>query len=184
LIYGKGTGNNPVALAVGAAGAILGSNGTDPAYIAAGATGTVLNGGTSPAFVAPPVSLPASSALGSGTTTSSTFGTLATTPAAVTITTGTKAMVIITGALVGSDYAYLGVAVSGATTIAASTAFSLNLDSGTTVGASIIIIYGSGGGSPGALTPGSNVFTAQLRNFFNSASVTASNVVLTVIPLN
>ena len=130
-----------------------------------------------------------SSALGSGTTTSGTFANLSVTSATVTLTTGTKALVIISAQLSNStlaDYATLGVAVSGASTISASGSFALYNQSPTAnnqIAASMIIPFGLGGGGPGVLTAGSNVFTAQLA-VGGGGTASASTVLLTVIPLN
>lgn len=98
-----------------------------------------------------------------GTTTSTAFtGTLGGSPGtnlSVTIVTGTTAMVTVTGALANSiagQGAHMSVAVSGATTLAASVTNSLYTSGAEYIQASTSIIYSG-------LTPGTNTFTANYR---------------------
>lgn len=109
--------------------------------------------------------------------TSSTSFTGLTTPQAVTLTTGTKVLVILTAHLfnnTSTQYNRMGVAVSGATTIAASDGDSMwtyaqafgRLSAG---------IYISG------LTAGSNTFTAQFKTTGGTLGVQLRE--LTVIDL-
>src|SRR6185437_12603342 len=131
----------------------------------------------------------ASSPLGSGTTTSASYAALSTTSATVTVTTGTQALVIVSGILLNStsgDNINLSVAVSGASSIAASDSFGLAFQPAAgnqLVQASAIIPHGTGGGARPALTAGSNTFTAQAR-ITTGGTGTLASVLLTVIPIN
>ena len=97
-----------------------------------------------------------------GEGTASTGYTDLTTPGpACTVTTGTKARVTVSSFIVasGTYWAFMGFAISGATTIAASDAYSLRAYAGVTgagIQASATYLI------PG-LTPGSNTFTAKYR---------------------
>lgn len=94
---------------------------------AIGSTGEVLTvSGGLPTWAAPAAAIPANSSATvatSQTTTSTTYTDLATAGPAVTVTTGTKALVIVTASInpgsSSSGYAYMSYAVSGATTSAA-----------------------------------------------------------------
>lgn len=95
------------------------------------------------------------------TTASTSYTDLATAGPTVTLTTGTRALVTVSG-LVQNDpsvSAFMGFAVSGATTIAAADTKALvvggNFDGRVTVGASRTFLV--------TLTAGSNVFTAKYR---------------------
>ena len=96
------------------------------------------------------------------TTTSTSYTDLATAGPAVTVTTGTKALVIVSANLWNSgatQNTFMGFAVSGATTVAANDNFALQVYSGsgiTTVTASFAYIITG-------LTAGSNTFTAKYR---------------------
>jgi hypothetical protein len=93
------------------------------------------------------------------TTTSTTFTDLATAGPAVTITTGTKALVIVSSFLYSSIAGYnsfAGFAVSGATTIAATDDYALA--DGTTAGGGV-----SRATRLTTLTAGSNTFTMKYR---------------------
>lgn len=98
----------------------------------------------------------------SETTASATYTDLATSGPAVTITTGTKALVGISG-LVGNnttgDGGLMGFAISGATTLAANDNMSIELvvPGGTYTGAFGATFLVTG------LTAGSNTFTAKYR---------------------
>jgi hypothetical protein len=94
-------------------------------------------------------------------TTSTTYANLATSGPAVTVTTGTKALVLLTSMVykdsAGSN-AYASVAVSGATTLAASDANAMGWNSGAYYDQRFTAaIYLSG------LTAGSNTFTMRYR---------------------
>lgn len=117
----------------------------------------------------------------SQTTTSTSYTDLSTAGPAVTVTTGSYALVIIGGRLSdgsAGQWAYMGFAVSGATTTAAADATALGFgQSATTVDsfvqASQVFLV--------ALTPGSNVFTAKYR--VTGGTGTFINRNITVIPL-
>lgn len=109
------------------------------------------------------------------TTTSTSYTDLATAGPAVTLTTGTKALVVVSCGLYNSaaNSTYMGFAVSGATTIAAADASAIEIggSNGTVfVAASRALMLTT-------LTAGSNVFTAKYRvsggtgNFYNRAIV-------------
>ncbi len=96
------------------------------------------------------------------TTTSTSYTDLATAGPAVTVTTGTQALVIITSVIhvnTAGSIGFMGYAVSGATTIAASDTDSLFYESpnasGDRVRASVVILE--------TVTAGSNTFTAKYR---------------------
>jgi hypothetical protein len=116
----------------------------------------------------------------SQSTASTSFTDLATVGPAVTVTTGANAIVMVTSTAsnnVTPDFAYMGFAVSGATTIAASAnpnaiGFTSAANDPMTISGIWLI--------PG-LTPGSNTFTAKYQTFNNSA--TFLNRYITVIPL-
>jgi len=95
------------------------------------------------------------------TTTSTAYTDLATAGPAVTLTTGTKALVIVGCGIYNSavNDTWMGFAVSGATTIAAADASALNIggSNGTiSITASRAILLTT-------LTAGSNIFTAKYR---------------------
>jgi len=108
---------------------IYSSSGTTPARLGIGTTGQVLTvAGGVPSWATAAASVPSNSSATVATdqsTTSTSFTDLATSGPAVTVTTGTKALVIFaaeiyqTGANLKS---YVAAAVSGATTVAASNA--------------------------------------------------------------
>jgi hypothetical protein len=93
-------------------------------------------------------------------TTSTSYTDLTTAGPAVTITTGTKALVILTteGFLTSGNVQYMGFAVSGATTISTSDDTALNYQngSGNQTRASCVTRLSS-------LTAGSNTFTAKYK---------------------
>jgi hypothetical protein len=98
------------------------------------------------------------------TTTSTSYTDLATSGPAVTVTTGTKALVIITSQiqpLAIDQTGFMSYAVSGATTIAAADKFSMLLrSSGTNA---MNIFRASSAFMIENLTAGSNTFTAKYR---------------------
>ena len=107
-----------------AAGAGVTVNGTITALAQYGFT-SIIKTGTNTWSYMPPGGFPASAVATVATyeqTSSTSFTDLTTAGPAVTLTTGTKALLIITSRIYAQDsggYAYVGVAVSGATTIAA-----------------------------------------------------------------
>ena len=106
LFYAKGAGVLPSALAVGGAGAILTSNGTDPAYVALGTSGYYLTAGASaPQWTALPTIPPV--------TENFTFGL-----PSITLS-GSPQTVLTSGSLVAGTYLVAGqmnFSNSGATT--------------------------------------------------------------------
>ncbi len=101
----------------------------------------------------------------------------------VTLTTGTKAMEIVTGSLAPSagGSAFLSYSVSGASTIAASDEHAVirehgsSSDTGLVQASTTSVVTG--------LTAGSNTFTLQYRSSSKSDTATFSNRSITVIPL-
>jgi hypothetical protein len=97
-------------------------------------------------------------------TTSTSYTDLATSGPATTVTTGTKALVIVqatayTGGTLGDNIAQMSYAVSGATSISASNDWAFYYDDNRqTTSLSAQIITG--------LTPGSNTFTAKYRSVY------------------
>jgi hypothetical protein len=114
------------------------------------------------------------------TTTSATYVDLATVGPSVTVTTGTKALVILTTQL-GNDaalgWASMGFAVSGATTLAAAQATAVsgraNADFISQMSATYLVT---------GLTAGSNTFTAKYQRLSLGTS-TFTNRVITVIDM-
>ena len=108
------------------------------------------------------------------TTTSTSYTGLAT-ATAVTLTTGTKAMIMFSTEIeltATADRAYMSYAVSGATTIAANDAFSINVktNASQTIDAHSYCYIVTG------LTAGSNTFTAQYKSsgatvYFNNRRI-------------
>jgi hypothetical protein len=100
----------------------------------------------------------------------------------VTLTTGTKAMVIVTGLIDPSaGNAYLSYSVSGASTQAASDDRAVIREHGTSTDtgglqASTTSVITN-------LSAGSNTFTLQYKSSSSSSTQTFSNRTITVIPL-
>ncbi len=115
-------------------------------------------------------------------TSSTSFTDLTTAGPAVTLTTGTKAIALISSAISLDTLGvrgYVGVAVSGATTVAAADAdalryqaYAINADHR----GSLVVTFSS-------LTAGSNTFTLKYRVSSGAASATFANRTLTVIGL-
>lgn len=147
---------------------IYASAASTPARLEIGTTGQVLTvAGGVPSWATPAASIPANSAATAGigtnqTTTSTSYTDLSTSGPAVTVTTGTKALVIVSSDIqnnTGGGTSFMSYAVSGATTISASdvTALAWRQDSTTT---SKIVASKA---SVVTLTAGSNTFTAKYR---------------------
>lgn len=109
-----------------------------------------------------------------------------TTSATVTVTTGTKALAFVTAEVANgtaNDGIWVSLAVSGATTIAASDTWALLYQASVTGGdvlqATVVIPFIASGA--GALTAGANVFTVEAR--VNGGSGNVSNATVTVIPI-
>jgi hypothetical protein len=144
---GSGTFDN---LPIGTTGQLLTADTTVSPYKVKWATPS----GSSPASASATVST-------SETTTSNTFTDLTTAGPAVTLTTGTKALVLINSTLFkqssGSN-AYVGFAVSGATTLAASNTTALNYVAAAYYDSRLSVSHRITG-----LTAGSNTFTLKYR---------------------
>jgi hypothetical protein len=140
-----------------------------PARLGVGANATVLTADSAEATGlkwAAVAAIPANASATVATaqnTASTTYTDLATVGPAVTLTTGTKALVIVTCFTYGGDaslYTYMSYAVSGATTIAASDAVALVVKQ---PGASSYTGVRASAASVPTLTAGSNTFTAKYR---------------------
>ena len=111
------------------------------------------------------------------TTTSTSYTDLATTGPAVTVTTGTQALITVgcqSSNNNSSQGAYMSFAVSGATTVAANDANAFYVTS-----------FTGGFGSSGmfqvlytGLTAGSNTFTAKYRATGTTATFSARNIIV------
>jgi len=153
---------------------------TAKARIGIGTAGQVLrvnSGATAPEWAAPAGSSPNSDSAEVTTgqqTNSTSYTDLTTSGPAVTVTTGTKALVIITGQiqpLAVDQFALMSYAVSGTTTIAANDKFAIALRGSGTNGQNVV--RASSAFLIKNLTAGSNTFTAKYRvvagtgEFFN-----------------
>jgi hypothetical protein len=149
IAYRSSTANVKTRLGLGTAGQVL----------------TVNSGATAPEWATPGASVPANASATVATyqsTTSTSYTDLATSGPAVTLTTGTKALVIITGLLEDFDSGiekWMSFAVSGATTIAASDTRAIVHNASTNNGRELR----ASATSVVTLTAGSNTFTAKYR---------------------
>jgi hypothetical protein len=144
---GSGTFDN---LPIGTTGQLLTADTTVSPYKVKWATPS----GSSPASASATVST-------TETTTSNTFTDLTTAGPAVTLTTGTKALVLINSTLykqASGSNAYVGFAVSGATTLAASNTTALNYVAAAYYDSRLSVSHRITG-----LTAGSNTFTLKYR---------------------
>ena len=181
---GTVTITNSMATAIDAKGDLIAGTAADTfSRLAVGSNGQVLTAASGEAtglqwatISASPTSAVATVAT-SQTSTSQTYTDLATAGPAVTLTTGTKALVIISaGSSVGiGDNSYVSFAVSGATTIAASDANSLMDRTGVTLLRSRAVMLTT-------LTAGSNTFTMKYRAS-GGGTITADNRQIIVIDL-
>lgn len=119
----------------------------------------------------------------SQTTTSTSYTDLATSGPAVTITTGSQALVsIFCGTIqndTAADYALATFAVSGATTIAAADTYAIKIRN---AAASVVGDWGLGATFLiTGLTPGSNVFTMKYRAAVGGTATFATRQI-TVLP--
>ena len=168
---------------------IYSSPGSTPVRLGIGTANQVLrvnSGATAPEWATPASSSPASATATvatSQTTTSSSFTDLATAGPAVTLTTGTKVLVIVTAGSISNDTssrgAFMGFAITGATTTAASTTSCVSfvnsgLDSGAKLQASGVYRV--------TCTAGSNTFTAKYQQS-DGGTATFANRSITVIDL-
>jgi hypothetical protein len=162
--YRSSTTNVNTRLAIGTAGQVL----------------TVNSGATAPQWATPatPSLTSASAAVAtSQNTTSTSYTDLTTSGPAVTVTTGTKALVIVgafTGPQVAGASGYMSFAVSGATTISASDDYAF-------------VNRGSGSNDDNrgcfatrltTLTAGSNTFTAKYRVSNNNADFGSRSIIV------
>ena len=178
---GDVTVTNSMATAIDAKGDLIVGTGADTfSRLAVGATnGQVLTVDSAEAtglkYATPAATLPANATADVGaneSTTSTSYTDLTTAGPAVTLTTGTKALVIVTSLIYGTAtnaFSYCSYAVSGASTVAAadSTAIQWRQSSGangTRVRASSASIV--------TLTAGSNTFTAKYRSDFSGNTAT------------
>jgi hypothetical protein len=160
----KATSNAVAAAAKG--DLVVGTATNDSDVLAVGSTDQVLTVDSSTAtglkWATPASAIPANSAATVATqqsTTSTSYTDLATSGPAVTVTTGTKALVIITSQVqndAGNAQAFMSFAVSGATTTAASDTKRLSIETASaimTASAAYVV----------TLTAGSNTFTSKYR---------------------
>jgi hypothetical protein len=158
---------------------IYSSSGSTPARLGIGTVGQVLtvnSGATAPEWATPASASPASATntvATSQSTSSTSYTDLTTSGPEITMTTGTKALVIVTakasGSSIGGNSNFMSYAVSGATTTSASDteAFAATIDGNTGNGTTR-----ASSASLATLTAGSNVFTAKYRA--GNASSTAT----------
>ena len=171
---GTVTITNSMATAIDAKGDLVAGTGADAfSRLAVGANDTVLTAAsgetTGLKWAAPAQTYPTTAQDFVGNeqdTTSTSYTDLATSGPAVTVTTGTKALVIVTAmcrnAIVGAaaSRAYMSYAVSGASTVAASDETAIKIGSGSTT-PSLDCRFSAA--SLVTLTAGSNTFTAKYR---------------------
>lgn len=151
--YRSSTANTNTRLGIGSSGQVL--------TVAAGV----------PSWATPTVSYPTSAEAtvsAAETTSSSTYTDLATAGPAITMTTGTKALVIVSAAVnnakIQNGTYYMSYAVSGATTISAVDTTAVATGPDTNAGAILI----ASRASLVSLTAGSNTFTAKYRRTANT----------------
>jgi hypothetical protein len=167
--YRSATANTNTRLALGTAGQVL----------------TVNSGATAPQWATPAAIVPANATATVATyesTTSTTYTNLTTSGPAVTVTTGTKALVIITSniyANASNRQAFMSYEVSGASTITASDTTALSIYAATVASNEVRASCAS----VSTLTAGSNTFTAKYRISNSSASASFSDRAIFVINL-
>ena len=162
---------------VDAKGDLIAATAADtPARIAVGANDTVLTADSSTAtglkwaaVSASPASAVATVATSQGTTSGS-YTDLTTTGPSVTLTTGTKVLVIVSAEAVNAgsadSKAFMGYEVSGATTTAVTDDTAFQPTASATGGAP----FGASRASAITVTAGSNTFTAKYRSQFSGNS--------------
>jgi hypothetical protein len=178
-----------MATAIDAKGDLVPGTGADTfSRLAVGANNTVLTADSSEAtglkWAAPASSSPnsATNRVNTQQTTSSTTYTALSTAQSVTLTTGTKVMVIVSSGNTNADVgqgAYASYAVSGATTIAVSDTWASGADEiarGLATDQQSYVSYQT-------VTAGSNTFTMQFRSVGAGSTAYFKNRQLTVIDL-
>jgi len=166
--YRSSTANTNTRLAIGSTGNVLTVSGGVPAWAAPAAAS--LNTANSTVTT-------------SQTTTSATYTDLATAQS-VTLTTGTKVMVIVSSSLKNGTLGYgaaASYAISGATTTAVSDQWAVYFDETPRIGNSLQMTYVS----YQTVTAGSNTFTLKFKSFYSDGGQTATftNRQITVIDL-
>jgi hypothetical protein len=169
---------------VDAKGDIIAATAADTvSRLAVGANDTVLTADSAAAtglkWATPAVSYPTTAQATVGateTTSSSTYTDLATAGPAITMTTGTKALVIVSAAVntakIQNATYFMGYEVSGATTIAATDTTALATGPDSNSGAILI----ASRASLVSLTAGSNTFTAKYRRTANTPTFSERNI--------
>ena len=163
ISYRSSTSNTNTRLALGTAGQVL----------------TVNSGATAPEWKTPASASPNNSSAvvaTSQSTTSTSYTDLATSGPAVTVTTGTKALVILSAKVNGNasgDTAFMSFAVSGATTISAADTIALGSND-----TSSARPYQSSFATRVTLTAGSNTFTAKYRAATNATFANREIIVI------
>ena len=159
--YRSSTANTNTRLGIGSTGQVLTVAGGVPSW----ATTTVSYPTTAQATVG-----------ASETTSSTTYTDLATAGPAITMTTGTKALVIVSAAVntakIQNATYFMGYEVSGATTIAATDTTALATGPDSNSGAILI----ASRASLVSLTAGSNTFTAKYRRTANTPTFSERNI--------
>jgi hypothetical protein len=159
--YRSSTANTNTRLGIGSTGQVLTVAGGVPSW----ATTTVSYPTTAQATVG-----------ASETTSSTTYTDLATAGPAITMTTGTKALVIVSAAVntakIQNGTYFMGYEVSGATTIAATDTTALATGPDSNAGAILI----ASRASLVTLTAGSNTFTAKYRRTANTPTFSERNI--------
>lgn len=164
ISYRSSTSNTKTRLAIGTTGQVLTVSGGVPAWGSVSATPT-----TAAATVA-----------AGQTTTSTSYTDLSTSGPAVTLTTGTKALIFITSNVdnqSNNGQGHVGFAVSGASTVSATDAQALHYYSSGTIG----LQYGASYYVSG-LTAGSNTFTLKYKSG-NGSTQYFANRQITVMDL-
>lgn len=113
------------------------------------------------------------------TYTSSTYGNLATTGPAVTVTTGTAALIHLKASITSpatTTIAFMGYQITGASAVSAvdTEAIASTTTSAVMAGGTFLVT---------GLTAGSNTFTAKYRNSANTGNCSFANRDITVMPL-
>ena len=184
VAYPTGTRINILNLGAGACTPTAGAGVTISGTITALATNgfaSLVKTATNTWSYMPPGGFPASATATVATkqsTTSTSFTDLTTPGPAVTVTTGTKALVIVTAYINSTVDQYMGFAVSGATTVAAATGYSLTLMSNV---ADYPRLQVSGIWMVTGLTAGANTFTAKYK--VSSGTAEFTNRFITVIDM-